>query len=329
MKITVPLNEVEEVEPLIEAGADELYCGVYRAEWLSMSSPPNVSPSSRSSLRSFEDLKKIARKAKEYNVPVYITLNAWYYFGEARKLIREDLEKALESGVNGFVVSDIALIKEIRRKCPDKKVILSTMGNCFNTETISFFKDLGIDRVVFPRDLSLNELGDLCDGLKRKHLNVPLEFFVQQLMCRNVNGFCRHHGLKKTKEIHPEKAPCMMSYRATFTSRADNSMEKVFPFRIGEPYRNICAACGIFYFNKFGIEYLKIPGRGLPTKGKIAHVKFIVELRDVLSKQRLSFDEFFKRGQEIFRATYGRSCQQAECHFPCFVKKRMETATND
>lgn len=329
MKITAPIDKVEEVEPLIEAGADELYCGVYRSVWFSTLAEPNIKPASKASLKSFEDLKKITQKANKCGVPVYLTLNSFYHSEPARDLIRKDLAQAIDAGVNGFVVADIPMLKEMRERCQGKTIILSTMGNCFNTETALFFKDLGINRIVFPRDLSLSELGSLCADLKRENLNIPLEFFVQRLMCRNVNGFCKAHGFKKNRESAPEEAACILPYQAEFTSRADNSAETIEPFFIGERGRNICAACGIFYFAQFGIEYLKIIGRGAPTKRKIEDVVFISAFRDILGKQPVSFDDFFKEGQEIYNRTYGRRCRTAECHFPCFVQKKLEEKSNE
>jgi collagenase-like PrtC family protease len=75
MKITAPVNKAEEVRDLIEAGADELYCGVYHSEWYYTETRPNAKPTSKSSLKSFKDSEKIVQKAKKYNVPVYITLD--------------------------------------------------------------------------------------------------------------------------------------------------------------------------------------------------------------------------------------------------------------
>jgi len=360
MKITAPIDKVEEVKYLIEAGADELYCGVYHSAWYNTLTRPNIKPSSKSSLKSFKDFGKIVQKAKGYNVPVYITLNAYYYRKDSYNLIKDDLEKAINLEASGFVVTDISLIKEIKRICKDKPIILSTMGNCFNTETISYYKDLGVSRIVFPRDLSLSELEYLYEELKRKNIELPLEIFVQNLTCRNVNGFCRYHGYlpsqksqflmdriirgfnkiltafypylfvnyilpleKKYRDKYCKPLPCMLKYKAVFISRFNNSKETVYPFWIGEPYQSICAACGIFYFKNFGIDYVKIIGRGLPTSKKIKDVRFIRSLTTILNEQSLDFDEFFKKGQENYYQIYGLHCKETECHYPSFVKKRI------
>jgi collagenase-like PrtC family protease len=364
MKITVPIDKVEEARSLLEAGADELYCGVYHSGWSAARCAANARLA-RYSLQSFAELKKVVQTAKGYKVPVYLTLNWHYQYKAAYNLVKEDLEKALNSEVSGFIVSDISLIKEIRKKCPDKPIILSTLTNCFNTSTISFFKDLGVARIVLPRDLSLRELGDLCDELKKEDIGLPLEFFVYNLVCTNVNGFCRYHNHLPSKKsmislgrivrayrqafyfLFPHlyvkyaagfvkgygknnlrKPPCLMDYHATFISNAGGAREDKSPFWIGEPYGEICAACGIFYFKQFAIEYIKISGRGWPTKAKIQAVRFVAMLRDLLNGEAMSFDEFFKKGQETHHSVFGSHCRSAACHFPCFVKKRIEAKIN-
>lgn len=150
MKITAPINRVNETDVLIKAGADELYCGVYHSKWYGVGGRPNVKPSSRSSLKSFTELREIVSKAKVYNVPVFITLNSIYLSMQTFKLIQDDLRRAIDCEVGGFVVTSIALLKEIRRICKNTPVILSTMANCFNTETISYYNDLGVSRWFYP-----------------------------------------------------------------------------------------------------------------------------------------------------------------------------------
>jgi putative protease len=360
LKITAPINKVTETKALIEAGADELYCGVYHDKWYSIEGRPNAKPSSRSSLKSFAELQEIIKISGTYNIPVFITLNAAYNQKQSFELIKEDLKKAVDCNVSGFVVASIPLLREIRKISKDKPLILSTMANCFNSEAVSYYKDLGVSRIVLPRDLTISELANLRDELKAKKIDMPLESFVLNLTCRNVNGYCRYHGnkyhpaskvlsvrilrkirgllaysppkfylnkisviFKKYRDYNEKIQPCLLKYKANFISCKDKSKEKVFPFWIGEPYQAICAACSIFYLREFGIEYLKIIGRWLPTKVKIQDLTFISSLRNILNERSMDFDEFFKKGQENYRKTYGRNCKLSECHYASFIQNKL------
>ena len=103
MNILSPLTTVEEVEPLIKAGADELYCGIISDNWRKKfkditclgrfeSSQPNFS--------NFGEVKKAVEIADTYNKPIFLTVNAPYYSKRQFKLIEEDINKAFNVGIN-------------------------------------------------------------------------------------------------------------------------------------------------------------------------------------------------------------------------------------
>lgn len=81
MKLIVPISKVEEVLPIIEAGADELYCGVLPLEWYKKYTNVasiNRAERMRSNLKNFDELKQIVKMAHSYNIPVSLALNSIY-----------------------------------------------------------------------------------------------------------------------------------------------------------------------------------------------------------------------------------------------------------
>jgi putative protease len=320
MKITAPICRLEEAGPLIAAGADELYCGVYHSGWFPTGAGPNTKPLSRPNLGSFAELARLTAFARARGVPVYAAFNGSHHLASSRALALEDIAKALRAGASGIILADNALIRAFRRLHPGVPLIVSTMANCFNSEAVSFYRDLGVSRIVLPRDLSLPDLGRLRSELDKKRLKVPLEFFVQNLTCRNVDGLCRYHSLRllKTSRFRdsvPGKVPCLLPYNAEFISRSGGRAGTDHGFRLGAARKKVCAACGMFHFRKLGIAYLKIVGRGLPAPVKIADVKFISALRDLLKKRRGGFEGFSGGAKKAYRRFYGRPCRPSECHF--------------
>ena len=75
MKIAAPLRAVDELAPLAQAGADEVFCGVMepdqRPDYF-----PNGRPQASASLPSFQDLEQVAARARELGVNVSFCANA-------------------------------------------------------------------------------------------------------------------------------------------------------------------------------------------------------------------------------------------------------------
>ena len=60
MKILLPVDKVQEVEKVIEAGADELYCGVLTSDWHSkyIAGSINRRPGGRANFTTIDNLKE-------------------------------------------------------------------------------------------------------------------------------------------------------------------------------------------------------------------------------------------------------------------------------
>ncbi|MCM2266923.1 MAG: U32 family peptidase [Elusimicrobiales bacterium] len=352
MRITAPLDKVEEARPLIEAGADELYCGVSHPGWARVPGSPNLRFRSGANLKSFEELRAVTSAASGLGVPVLFTLNAACHFAETSRLALEDMDRAAASGVNGFIISDQHLLAEARRRYPDRALTASSFCNCFNSESGALAAELGAGRLVLPRDLTLEETAKVCNKLKEKAPGLRLEAFVQNITCRNVNGYCRCHvpmgrfpggwrtplrslaamwpGLfpgyftapKTREERFSAEPPCLMPYRARLSGVLQKSERTIENFRMGEERVLGCAACGIFHFKRLGIEYLKIVGRGLPTTHKVQDVKFLAGLRGILDECSEDFEVFSKRARVLRENIYGSPCMPTDCHYPCMLKAR-------
>ena len=62
---------------------------------------------------------------------------------------------------------------------------LSTQASATNYETLEFWKNLGLERVVLAREVSMAELAEI-----RKHTDVEIEAFVHGAMCISYSGRC-------------------------------------------------------------------------------------------------------------------------------------------
>ncbi len=84
MKILSPLDKVDEVGALAEAGADELFCGLLTEDWHNcyIAGAINRRPGGGANFTRWEDLETVVQVAHDRKVPVILTLNEHYYLPE-------------------------------------------------------------------------------------------------------------------------------------------------------------------------------------------------------------------------------------------------------
>jgi putative protease len=170
VKIISPLSTIAEVEPLIQAGAGEFYCGVLPADWretysvaASLNRRQEDTPVINTSphFQSFEELDQSVASAHRHGVPVFLTLNEHYYSRGQYPYLTKYLERALAADIDAIIAGDIGIIETILDMNPRIKIHISTAGTAFNSSAVHFYRDLGASRVILPRHLSLEEIGEI------------------------------------------------------------------------------------------------------------------------------------------------------------------------
>ncbi len=320
IKLLSPVDKVAEVEQLIDAGADELYCGLLTLEWHNkyIAGAINRRPGGGANFTTFEELQNCVNIAHARGIPVYLTLNEHYYTADQYPFVLDYFDKVVSIGVDGMMITDLALLLTLRQKKANIKFVISTGGATFNSETVKFYRELGAGRVILTRHLSLAEIKDISDNVS----GIELETFILNSRCPNVDGFCTfQHGLAdKSIPLLFENA-CMLPYDITVATEED-----VDPSRISWQRQHIwqtvhvddhpCGACALYELNEMKIASIKIVGRGNPTDRKIVDIKFLRALLDLLESQRPTREEFRQTAQKLYTGTYRRPCRIHMCYYP-------------
>ncbi len=84
------------------------------------------------------------------------------------------------------IMSDPGLIMLARREFPDLELHLSTQSNTMNWAAVQFWKAQGIQRVILPRELSIQEI----QVIHERAPEIDLEVFVHGAMCISYAGRC-------------------------------------------------------------------------------------------------------------------------------------------
>jgi len=336
IKILSPISRCDEVEDVIAAGADELYCGILLDDWrkgytvsasLNRRQEDNTILGTSPHFKSFEELKESVEIAHSRSVPVILTLNEHYYSKDQYPYLFSYVDKVLEAGVDAFIIGDVAFILSLRERGIPTDIHISTAGTAFNSETVRFYQELGASRVILPRHLTIEEIESIASEVS----DVELEAFILNSRCANIDGFCTfQHGLadlfpdEKVKEQYLNA--CMLPYKISVYPDAKVESDSDIKEKISWERQSIwsalhiddrpCGACALFEFSKIGLHGVKIVGRQNAKSKKIKDVTFIRTLIDFLSKENPSKEEFRKFSRRLYQETYEWPCLIFKCYYP-------------
>ena len=331
MKILAPIDKAEEVETLIKAGADELYCGLFWRDWLRKYPLVALSrrPASIANLKSFDKLREIVELAHSQNVCVTLAINEHYYIHEQYPLLFEYIQQAVGAGVDALIISDPALLIAIRESEIMVDLHLSTGVTVLNSETIKFFQDLGISRVTFERQMTIDELRRTTDNIS----GVETCVFVLNSRCPNIDGLCTFMHFQLADPSY--KNACMLPYAYSPEGQkpqeagGEESWEKGhlswMRQQVWERHHMDdlpCGACVLYDLLHMGVDYIKIVGRGNKSWRKEADIKFFRMLLDILEDREITRQEFMERSRMLHANTYKFSCQTIRCYFPEVMAQR-------
>jgi putative protease len=337
LKILSPLSRIDEVEPLIDAGADEFYCGVLPSEWrekytvaacLNRRQEDNAFIKTSPHMSSFADLEEAVRRSHKRSIPVVLTINEHYYSREQYPYLTEYIEQALKVGIDAFIIGDLGLLFTLREMGSTARIHISTAGTAFNAETVHFYRDLGASRVILPRHLSLEEIG----GIAQKVSGVELETFILNSRCANVDGLCTfQHGLADLVDEENRKSyenACMLLYEvsAAVDGVSDEEAEKILQEKISWERQHFwsalhiddrpCGGCALHEFEEMGLAGVKIVGRDNAPEKKIKDVLFIRRLLTRLREGNPPKKEFREYARAIYQEEYKWPCLIFKCYYP-------------
>jgi putative protease len=104
--------------------------------------------------------------------------------------LSQTAEEIAASGADAVIVQDLAVMKLFLKRYPSIEVHASTQCAVHNTDGAKFFEDLGVNRVVLARELSIKEIEKI-----RSETNVTLEAFVHGALCMCLSGGCYMSGM--------------------------------------------------------------------------------------------------------------------------------------
>ncbi|MEQ1859033.1 MAG: DUF3656 domain-containing protein [Chthoniobacteraceae bacterium] len=170
-ELLAPAGDWDCLRAAVANGADAVYFGL-----------PRFNARLRAHNFTEAELPEVVAFCHRHGVKAYVTFNTLVFTGEL-----DDAEQYLRvlsrAGVDAILVQDIGLARLARAIVPDLPVHASTQMTITSPEGVAFARELGLDRVVLARELSLREL-------EKFDASVPLEVFVHGALCVAYSGQC-------------------------------------------------------------------------------------------------------------------------------------------
>lgn len=159
-------------------GADAVYFGV-----------ESFNARLRAENFSRQDLPEVMAWLHARGVKGFLTLNVLVFADELQQAAALLLQ-AQQAGVDALIVQDIGLALLAREITPTLALHGSTQMSITSAAGVAMAAELGCERVVLARELTLRDFHRLQGQLERRALTVPLEVFVHGALCVAYSGQC-------------------------------------------------------------------------------------------------------------------------------------------
>ncbi|WP_028978406.1 peptidase U32 family protein [Sporocytophaga myxococcoides] len=253
IEVMAPAGSFEAFMAAIQGGADSIYFGVDQLNMRARAANNFL----------LEDLPEIGRIAREHNVKTYVTLNTILYDHDM-SIMKRIIDSIKENGLTAIIAADHAAIQYAFTK--GVEVHLSTQVNVTNLETVKFYAMFS-DVIVLSRELSLKQIKDITDGIKRENVRGPkgelvrIEIFAHGALCMAVSGKC--YLSLHTANSSANRGACQQNCRRTYKVI---DLEDGHELEIDNEYimspKDLCTINFLDEVIASGVTVLKLEGRG-------------------------------------------------------------------
>ena len=146
IELLAPAGDLEKLKFAFHYGADAVYIG-----------GQNFSLRANAKNFSLEDIKVGVEYAHKMQKRVYVTVNIIFHNKDTEGL-EEYLWELSRIHVDAVIVSDLFVIELIRKQNIPLEVHLSTQASVLNHKSASFYKSLGVTRIVLAREASREDI---------------------------------------------------------------------------------------------------------------------------------------------------------------------------
>jgi len=172
-ELLAPAGSAEAYFAAADAGADAVYLGLSR-----------FSARERAENFTIDEFARILPHARRRGVRIYLAMNTVLSESELPDAISL-LHQVSPLSPDGVIVADLGLLRIVRRFFPTLPVHVSTQAGCSSLAAADRFAQMGAERVILERHLTLPEVRRIVARAR-----AGVEIFVHGALCYSYSGKC-------------------------------------------------------------------------------------------------------------------------------------------
>lgn len=208
-----------------------------------------------------QELPAAVAYAHSHGVRVHCTINTMPRNEEAARL-PEHLERLCDAGVDALIVADLGAFTLAGRYAPRCQRHISTQASICNYESARAWHDLGAERVILARELSLEEIREI---RAKTPPELEIEAFVHGAMCVSYSGRCLLSNYMTGRDA--SRGACAQPCRYHYALMEEKRPGEYFPIEEDQRgsyilnSRDMCMIDHLPELMDAGLDSLKIEGR--------------------------------------------------------------------
>ncbi len=250
LELLSPAGDMERLKMAVLYGADSVYLA--GTDFGMRSFAGNFTP---------EELPQAVDFAHSHGVKVHVTVNTMPRNNEVVSLPAY-LEQLQDANVDALILADLGAFTLAGKYAPKCQRHISTQQSIANYECANAWYDLGAQRVVLARELSLDEIRIIREKTPK---DLEIETFGHGAMCVSYSGRCLLSNYMTGRDSN--RGACAQPCRYEYTLMEEKRPGEYFPVYEDEKgtyilnSKDMCTIEHLQALTDAGIDCIKIEGR--------------------------------------------------------------------
>lgn len=243
VELLAPLKSKKSLQAVLET-ADAVYFGV---ESLNMRIyADNIT---------LKELSPLVKTCHDHDIKTYLATNVILYDNEFT-LLDTILDAAAAAEIDAIIVHDVGAIHMAKDK--GLKFHVSTQANISNIHSAKFYEQLGAERLILARELSLEQIKEI----KQNLTTAGIECFVHGAQCTSISGRCYFSAeICGSQDYSANRGKCVQPCRRRWRVYDDQDNEFLYDGVFFINAKDLCLIEHVPKLIEADIDAFKIEGR--------------------------------------------------------------------